>query len=62
MFDAAQKPVHGKIKVSQLDTIGHIMAFKSHYNMSRDAFDGLLIVIGSLLLEDHVLQKRMYEA
>jgi hypothetical protein len=28
----------------------------------RDAFDGLLTVIGSLLPEDHVLPKSMYEA
>jgi hypothetical protein len=38
------------------------MAFKSLYSMSRDTFDGLLIVIGSLLREDHVLPKSMYEA
>nr|ACN31383.1 unknown [Zea mays] len=62
MFDAAQKPLHGKTKVSQLDAIGRIMAFKSQYSMSRDAFDGLLTVIGSLLPEDHVLPKSMYEA
>jgi hypothetical protein len=31
------------------------MAFKSQYSLSREAFDGLLIVIGSLLLKDHVL-------
>jgi hypothetical protein len=37
------------------------MAFKSQYNMSRDAFDGLLMVIGSLLLDDHILPKSMYE-
>jgi hypothetical protein len=48
MFDVAQKPIHGHTKVSQLDAIGHVMAFKSQYNMSRDAFDGLLTVIGSL--------------
>jgi hypothetical protein len=30
--------------------------------MSRDTFDGLLTVIGSLLLEDHILSKSMYEA
>jgi hypothetical protein len=30
--------------------------------MSRDAFDGLLTVIDSLLSEDHVLPKSMYEA
>jgi hypothetical protein len=46
MFDATQKPLHGQTKVSQLDAIGHVMAFKSQYNMSRDAFDGLLTVIG----------------
>jgi hypothetical protein len=62
MFDATQKPLHGQTKVSQLDAIGRVMAFKSQYNMSRDAFDGLLMVIGSLLPEDHVLPKSMYEA
>jgi hypothetical protein len=30
--------------------------------MSRDAFDGLLTVIGSLLPKDHILPKSMYEA
>jgi hypothetical protein len=30
--------------------------------MSRDTFDGLLMVIGRLLPEDHVLPKSMYEA
>jgi hypothetical protein len=29
MFDAAQKPLHGQTKVSQLDAIGRVMAFKS---------------------------------
>jgi hypothetical protein len=62
MFDAAQKPLHGQTKVSQLDAIGRVMAFKSQYNMSRDTFDGLLTVIGSLLSEDHVLLKSMSEA
>jgi hypothetical protein len=62
MFDVAQKPLHGQTKVSQLDAIGHVMAFTSQYSMSRDVFDGLLTVIGSLLLEDHVLPKSMYEA
>jgi hypothetical protein len=62
MFDAAQKLLHGQTKVSQLDAIGRVMAFKSHYNMSRGAFDGLLTVIGSLLPKDHFLPKSMYEA
>jgi hypothetical protein len=62
MFDTAQKPLQGKTKVSQLDAIRRIMAFKSQCNMSRDTFDGLLTVFGNLLLEDHVLPKSMYEA
>jgi hypothetical protein len=62
MFDAVQKPLHGQTKVSQLDAIGCVMAFKSQYSMSRDAFDGLLTVIRSLLPDDHVLPKSMYEA
>jgi hypothetical protein len=62
MFDATQKPLHGQTKVSQLDAIRRVMAFKSQYNMSRDAFDGLLTVIGGLLPVDHVLPKSMYEA
>jgi hypothetical protein len=62
MFDAAQKPLNGQTTVSQLDAIRHVMVFKLQYNMSQDAFDGLLTVIGRLLLEDYVLPKSMYEA
>jgi hypothetical protein len=62
MFDMAQKLIHDETKVCQLDVIGHVMAFKSQYNMSRDAFDGLLTIISSLLSEDHVLPKSMYGA
>jgi hypothetical protein len=62
MFATAQKPLHGQTKVSQLDAIGRIMALKSQYSLSRDAFDGMLTVIGSLLPEDHILPKSMYEA
>jgi hypothetical protein len=62
MFDVTQKPLHDHTKVSQLDAIGRVMAFKSQYNMSLDTFDCLLMVIDSLLPEDHVLPKSMYEA
>jgi hypothetical protein len=62
MFNATQKPLHGKTKVSQLDVIGWIIALELLYSLSRDAFDGLLTVIGSFLLEDHVLPKSLYEA
>ena len=62
MFAAAQKPLHDRTMVSQLDAIGRVMALRSQYSMSRDAFDGMLIVIGSLLPEGHILPKTMYEA
>jgi len=62
MFSLAQKPLHSKTKVSQLDAIGHIMALKSQFNLSRDAYDGVLTVIGSLLLEGHILPQSMYES
>ena len=62
MFAAAQKPLHEHTNVSQLDAIGRLMALKSQYSLSRDAFDGMLTVIGSLLPERHILPKSMYES
>ena len=62
MFAAAQKPLHGQTKVCQLDAIGRIMALKSQYSLSRDAFDGMLIAIDSLLSEGHLLPKSMHES
>jgi hypothetical protein len=62
MFAAAQNPLDDKTNVSQLDAIGRIMALKSQYSLSRDAFDGMLTIIGSLLPKGHVLPKSMYEA
>jgi hypothetical protein len=38
------------------------MVLKSQYSLSRDAFNGMLTVIGSLLLEGNILPKSMYEA
>ena len=55
MLTAAQEPLHGHTKVSQLDAIVRLMAVKSQFTLSRDAFDVMLIVIGTLLLEDHIL-------
>ena len=44
MLEAAQKPLHGQTKVSQLDGIGRLMALKSQFGLSRDAFDSMLTV------------------
>jgi hypothetical protein len=62
MLGAAQEPLHGYTKVSQLDAIARLMAVKSQFTMSRDAFDVMLTVIGTLLPEGHILPKSMYEA
>ena len=39
-----------------------LMAVKSQFSLSRDAFDVMLTIFGSLLLEGHILPKSMYEA
>jgi len=62
MLAAAQEPLHGHTKVSQLDAIARLMAVKSQFTLSRDAFDVMLTVIGTLLPEGHILPKSMYEA
>ena len=38
------------------------MALKSQFSLSRDAFDTMLTVFGSMLPEGHILPKRMYES
>ena len=62
MLSAAQQPLHRHSKVSQLDAIARLMAVKSQFSLSRDAFDVMLTVVGSLLLDGHILPKSMYEA
>ena len=46
MLEAAQKPLHGQTKVSQLDGIEHLM----------------LTIFGSMIPEDHILPKTIYQA
>src|SRR5579859_6581178 len=62
MLSAAQQPLHGHTKISQLDAIGCLMALKSQFTLSREAFNVMLIVFGSLLPKGHILPKSMYEA
>ena len=62
MLGAAQQPLHGHTKVSQLDAIARLMAVKSQFAMSREAFDVILTVFGSLLPDGHILPRNMYEA
>jgi hypothetical protein len=60
MMSSAQKPLHDRTSVSQLDAIGRLMGFKSECSMSQEHFDGMLTVIGSLLSDGHILPKNMY--
>jgi hypothetical protein len=62
MMSSAHKPLHDRTSVSQLDAIGRLMGFKSECSMSREHFDGMLTVIGSLLSDGHILPKSMYES
>jgi hypothetical protein len=62
MMEAAQKPLHEKTMVSQLDGISRLIALKSQLGISRGGFDLVLTVLGKLLLEDHILPKNTYES
>ena len=62
MLSVAQQPLHGHVKVSQLDAIARLMTVKSQFSLSQEAFDVMLIVVGSLLSDGHILPKSMYEA
>jgi hypothetical protein len=62
MMSSAQKLLHDRTSVSQLDAIGCLMGFKSECSMSREHFDGMLTMIGSLLLDGHILPKSMYKS
>ena len=62
MLSAAQQPLHSHTKVSQLDAIGRVMAFKAQYTLSREGFNTMLTLFGSMLLEGHALPKSMYES
>ena len=62
MLSSAQKPFHEHTDVSQLDAVGRIMALKSQLGISRDGFDNMLTVFGSLLPGGHNLPRNMYES
>ena len=62
MMDSAQKPLHAHSEVSQLDAISRFMGLKSDLNWSREGFDKVLAVVGTLLPEGHILPKSMYES
>jgi len=62
MLESAQKPLHEKTMVTQLDAISRLIALKSQLGISRDGFDLVLTVVGTLLPKDHILPKNTYES
>ncbi|XP_066375146.1 uncharacterized protein [Miscanthus floridulus] len=62
MLDSAQKPLHKKTMVLQLDAISRLIALKSQLSLGRDGFDAMLIVLGKLLPGGHILPKNTYES
>jgi hypothetical protein len=47
MLSSAQKPLHDRTTLSQLDAIGHVMGFKSQFNLTREGFDALLALLAA---------------
>jgi hypothetical protein len=62
MMSSAQKPLHEKTTMSQLDAIGRLLALKSQLSLSRDGFNLVLVVLGTMLLKDHMLPKNTYKS
>jgi hypothetical protein len=62
MLSSAQKPLHEHTDVSQLDVIERLMALKCKFGISRDGFNEMLVVIGTLLPKEHSLPQSSYEA
>ena len=46
MLELAQKFLHEKTTVSQLDAIGRLLGLKSQHNMTRACFDAMMAIIG----------------
>jgi hypothetical protein len=62
MMSSAQKPLHEKTTMSQLDAVGRLLGLKSQLSLSRDGFNLMLAVLGTMLPKDHTLPKNTYES
>jgi hypothetical protein len=62
MMYLAQKPLHEKTTILQLDAIGRLLVLKSQLSLSRDGFNLVLAVLGTMLPKDHMLPKNTYES
>jgi hypothetical protein len=57
MLDSAQKPLHERTMISQLDAIGRIMGLKAELNLSQEGFDKMLAVFGTMLPESTLCRR-----
>ena len=62
MLHSAQKPLHERTTISQLDAVGRVMGLKAELNLSREGFDKMLAMFGTMLPEKHTLPMNLYEA
>jgi hypothetical protein len=62
MLDMAQRPLHDRTNVSQLDVIGRVMGLKAELNLSREGFDKMLVMWSDMLPEGHIMPKNLYES
>ena len=57
MLHSAQKPLHERTTISQLDAVGRVMGLKAELNLSREGFDKMLAVFGTMLPEKHTFRR-----
>jgi hypothetical protein len=62
MLESAQKPIHEHTTVSQLDVIGRVMGLKAELNLSREDFDKMVAMWGSMLPKRHSMPNNLYES
>jgi hypothetical protein len=62
MLDSAQRPLHDRTNVSQLDAIGRVMGLKAELNLSREGFDKMLAMWSDMLPEPHIMLKNLYKS
>jgi len=62
MLKSAQRPLHDRTNVSQLDAVGRVMGLKAELNLSREGFDKMLAVWSGLLPEGYIMPKNLYES
>lgn len=62
MLDAAGQPLHEHTDVCRLDAVGRLLGLKAELKISRDGFDKMLKLVGSLLPKPHRLPLNMHES